>query len=243
MTPNPRIISNPEYRRELAVSEHRVQLFPMYIFAERADLNVYFPEHRSHIWFEMGVLIVPSLIMILIIIGCFVYTIRTIVIQRRFSEMMVEFINNMTHEFKTPISTIQLVCEAIAKPEVAGDPARIQQYNDIINSENRRMRNQAEKILQMAVIEEGDTTLKTETVDVHDLLRKAVDSVAVHVEAQNGSISCDLSAQQYHMKADPIHLGNVFRNLLDNAVKYSPEHPAIAISTANAQNGPSHSDK
>jgi two-component system phosphate regulon sensor histidine kinase PhoR len=178
-------------------------------------------------------MVLPTAFLMLIVVGCFIFTIRTILSQRRFATLLVDFINNMTHEFKTPIATIRLAAEAVARPDVIGDKDRVQQFNDMILGETQRMRNQTDKILQMAVLEEGDYELKLEAVDLHELIKSAVDTVVLHIENRNGTVECDLQAEQYTLTADPVHLGNVVYNLLDNASKYTPDSPRIRVSTRN----------
>jgi len=222
-----------EYADEVRASSLRANLFPHDFFAEPVELAVFFPDRTAYLWQQMGPLLAPTVVLMLIIVGCFVYTIRTIIAQRRLAGLLVDFINNMTHEFKTPISTIQLACEAIKRDDVLSERDKVRHFNDMILNENRRMKGQVDKILQMAVLEEGDYELKLEEVDMHRLIESAGEAVTLHVEGRDGSLECHLAADRHVISADPVHLGNVVCNLLDNANKYSPEKPTIRVATWN----------
>jgi two-component system phosphate regulon sensor histidine kinase PhoR len=158
---------------------------------------------------------------------------KTIVKQKRLSEALVEFINNMTHEFKTPISTIALASEAIARDDILPEREKVLRYNSIIHDENARLKQQVDKILQMAVLEEGDYELSIAPVDVHEVIRKAVGNIALQVEQKGGKIACQLEARSSVINADPVHLANIIHNILDNSNKYSPKRPHIEVSSRN----------
>ncbi|MBK7142497.1 MAG: HAMP domain-containing histidine kinase [bacterium] len=225
-----------QYREELQASPLRSRLFPNDLFAAANELVVYFPEERSFIWQQVTPLLVATMVFMLIITLCFAYTIRTIMRQRRFAELTVDFINNMTHEFKTPISTVNLAAEALLKSE-PGAESKTVRYGKMILDENQRMRNQVDKILQMAVLEEGDFELSLSDVDLHQVIGKAAEHLSLHVEHRDGKVDCRLEAPHHIVKADPVHLSNIISNILDNANKYSPEHPQITISTRNGDGG------
>jgi two-component system phosphate regulon sensor histidine kinase PhoR len=212
-------------------------LFQHDILAAGVDLRVFFPGRRVFLLQQMGPLLVPTVILMAILVGCFVYTIRTILAQRRFSGLVVDFINNMTHEFKTPISTVQLAADAIKRPDVVTDPEKVLRFNRMIQDETQRMRNQTDKILQMAVLEQGDYELKISDVDVHEVIGKAVGALTLRVENRRGRVSCDLKATQFILKADAVHFAGVIENLLDNANKYSPHEPVIEVATENVDGG------
>ncbi len=232
----PHLVQPAVYREELIRSPLRTRLFPNDIFAAPNDLVVYFPEERSFIWQQVTPLLIATTVFMLIITLCFAYTIRTIVRQRRFAELTVDFINNMTHEFKTPISTVNLAAEALLKSDRATDE-KIARYGKMILDENHRMRSQVDKILQMAVLEEGDYELHLVDVDLHEMVRRAAEHLSLHVEHRNGQLTSDLLAERHTVKADPLHVANVISNLLDNANKYSPDKPQIKISSRNGDNG------
>jgi len=143
----------------------------------------------------------------------------------------------MTHEFKTPISTISLAAEAILRRDVISDNEKVTQYSKMILDENKRMRRQAEKILQMAALEESDLSLKAIDVNLHDVINEAVDGISLAVKKRGGTISCTLNAEKDIVRGDRVHLSGIVHNLLDNANKYSPEKPEISIFTSNADGG------
>jgi two-component system phosphate regulon sensor histidine kinase PhoR len=161
--------------------------------------------------------------------------VRVIFQQKRFAGTVIDFINNMTHEFKTPISTIALASEAIAKPEVLKSRPKIRKYNSLIADENNRMKHQVDTILQMAVLERGEFELKISDVDMHSVIRTAAANITLQVEQRNGTVRMELRASDAIVRGDAVHLANVIHNLLDNAVKYSPAVPAIVIETVNAE--------
>ena len=222
-----------EYKGALKKSEFRSRLFPNDIFAAHDELALYFPQQNLYLLKQMIGLLTSSFVLLSVVVFGFVYTVRTIYKQKQFAGAMADFINNMTHEFKTPISTIALASEALANAEISKDESRLLRYNRIIRDENTRMRNQVEKILEMAALEEGDYELNIAPVDAHKVITEAAQNIALQVEKRGGKIDCALNAAEHVIEADEVHLANIVHNLLDNANKYSPEAPCIKISTAN----------
>jgi len=231
------IVQPPAYTDELRQSPYRARLFPADLFAPRHELVVYFPGHTGYLWRQMGPLFAATFVLMLVIIICFILAVRTIVVQRRLADRMVGFINNMTHEFKTPISTVALACEAINRPAVLAQQDKVVRYSRMIGDENKRMQGQVEKILQMAVLEKGDYELQLAPIDVHEIIRRAVEGITLQIEHRGGTISCTLEATAHVVLADGVHLTNVINNLLDNANKYSPQAPVVTLSTQNEDEG------
>ncbi len=232
-----RIASSPNSMDELRRSEFRSRLFPNDPFYTRNDLALYFPQQTFHLLKQTGVLFGSSLLLLALIIFSFVYTLRTIFKQERFANLLSEFINNMTHEFKTPISTISLASEALANPSVSKNREKLQRYGQIIQDENLRMRSQVEKILQMAVLERGEFELNISRVDVHETISKAIDNIELRIEKKKGQVIRNLRANPAIIEADGLHLANVIHNLLDNANKYCKTEPRIEIATYNDTEG------
>ncbi|MEE9441894.1 MAG: HAMP domain-containing sensor histidine kinase [candidate division Zixibacteria bacterium] len=230
------MLHSEEHKNELLNTNFRSQLFPMAPFMIGNELRLYFPGQRAFLWWETGPIFFLTFAFMLVIIGCFAYTIRTIIRQKRFSTLMVDFINNMTHEFKTPISTVKLACEAITRTDIIGQKEKVLQYSRMIQSENQRMSSQTEKILQMAVLEEGEVDLNLENVNVHEIILAEVGREALRIEHRKGKIETSLKAERNIIAADPIHLAGIIRNLLDNSSKYSPDIPIINVSTRNRKN-------
>lgn len=232
------VLAEPaEAAEALRGSEFRARLFPQDMFSVPGYLVVHFPGQTFYLWRQMTPILAAIVIFMGIVIVCFAATVRIMTSQRRFAGRLVDFINNMTHEFKTPLSTVALASQAISRPDVAAEPEKLARFNRMIADENQRMRHQVDKILQMAVLEEGDYELTLEEVDLHDVIARAVESFALAVESRGGRIVCDLQADRPVVTADRVHAANIIHNLLDNADKYSPDSPDIQISTRDADGG------
>jgi two-component system phosphate regulon sensor histidine kinase PhoR len=217
----------------LRKSELRALLYPSDIYPVKNFLSVVFPGSRYFLYKQILPQLILSVLFLLIIIGGFIYTIRIIFLQKKFGGLIIDFINNMTHEFKTPISTIALASEAIIQPEIHNDEVKLKKYNDIIRDENSRMKQQVDKILQMAVLEQGDYELNLAAVDLHELINNAVGNISVRIEDRGGKLETNLSASRHRIKGDAVHLINIINNILDNAIKYSPEGVHIIVQTHN----------
>lgn len=216
---------------------YRARLFPNDILSPRYELAVALVDRSSYVLSEMSAVLAMSVLFILILIISFVSTVRLLVQQRRFAGSVVDFINNMTHEFKTPIATIALAAEAIAKPEVLKSRVKLRRYNSVIADENNRMKHQVDTILQLAVLERGEFDLKRSSVDLHAVITHAAVNAALQAEQRSGSVTTALEAAVPVVFGDPVHLANIIHNLLDNALKYSPAVPTIHITTAGTSAG------
>lgn len=220
----------------LKSSEYKAKLFPTDI-NDPGTLHVYFPTKSSVVWGRLWLDLLLSLLFALIILASFAYTIRVILQQKKLSEMKNDFINNMTHEFKTPIATISLASDSITNPSVINNPDKIRRFADIIRQENKRMHGQVEKVLQMALVERGRIKLNFSDVNIHHVIDQAVSNMTLQVERREGSVTAQLNAEKCNVEGDLNHISNVINNLLDNANKYSPEKPEITVSTRNVSNG------
>jgi len=200
-------------------------------------LLVYFPDKSRHALLSLWGLLMASLFLVIIIISAFAYTTLTIIRQRKLSELKNDFINNMTHEFKTPISTVSLACQALTDKDFPRSEEMYDNYIRIIDDENRRLGVMAEKILQTAILEKGKLNLRLENVDLHKLIADVIKNIAIQVEIRDGAISTALQAKECLIKADKMHISNVIYNLLDNANKYTPRKPQIQVSTQDAEDG------
>ncbi|QQS35374.1 MAG: HAMP domain-containing histidine kinase [Ignavibacteriales bacterium] len=218
---------------ELKNSPFRTELFQADVLPFRNILVVDFPGSRFYVLRQSAPLLILSLLFVGLIIWSFTFTIKTIYKQKRFSASVVSFINNMTHEFKTPLSSISLASEAIGKPEVSNNIEKLNRYNQIIKDENTRMKKQVEKILEMSVLEEGDYELNLTNVDVHDILIQAVNNASLQVEPLHGKIISILEADKHFIPGDVVHISNIFHNVIDNAIKYSKDKPEIKITTSS----------
>ncbi len=200
-------------------------------------LLVYFPQEHFFILEKLYKLLFVSLGLFFIIIGSFSFSIVVINRQKKLSEMKNDLINNMTHEFKTPISTISLVCEALRDKDVKKSDEIYNNYVSVIDEENSRLRTMAEHILRSATIDSGRLKLHKEKVDLHEIIQNAVNSKKINAESRGGEVKLELKAKNSTVFADRIHITNVFVNMLDNAIKYNLKEPIIQISTRNLRDG------
>jgi len=232
------VLTNTVDQKEMLLkSEFRTNLFTRDIIPTGNYLSIYFPDQQTFligkIWFSLA----SSILLVLVIIGIFGYAIYTIMTQKKISEIKNDFINNMTHEFKTPISTVALACEALQDEDVKKNETFVKRYISIIQAENKRLGMQVEKVLQMATLDKKDFKLKLEKLDVHEVIDRALGNINIQIEKRQGVIKKQLLADTKEVIADEVHLTNIIYNLLDNANKYSPEKPEISISTKNYNGG------
>ncbi len=218
-------------------SEFRTNLFTRDIIPAGNYLSVYFPDQQTFLLGKIWISLASSVLLVLVIIGIFGYALHTILMQKKLSEIKNDFINNMTHEFKTPISTVALACEALQDGEVKKNGEFFSRYISIIQAENRRLGQQVEKVLQMATLEKKDFKLKLETLNIHEVIDRALENIHIQIEKRGGMVKKHLLAENQNVVADEVHLTNIIYNLLDNANKYSRESPEITISTNNTENG------
>jgi len=199
-------------------------------------LCVIVPHQQRLIWKEMIWFILGAVLFTLIITAAFFITIRTLLKQKKLSEIKSDFINNMTHEFKTPLATISLAVDALKNEKVAGDPEKTRYFTGIIKEENKRMNKQVETILQAALLDKQEVQLKLKRMDAHDLISSALNNIRLQVEEKNGKLEVDMEAEKDIILADEVHFTNLINNLLDNAVKYSKDDLHLKLSTKNAGN-------
>ncbi len=217
-------------------SPYKVHLFGG---EERAPgyLQIYFPGQRSFLWSRVLPSMLTSLLFTSLVLFCFAYTIYVIFRQKQVSEMKTDFINNMTHEFKTPIATISLATDSITNSTVINNENKIKRFAGIIKQENKRMLNQVEKVLQMAKIDKKEFQLKITDVNLNDVIYQATENAKLKILKRNGTLETSLEAQAPIVQGDVTHLSNIFNNLLDNAEKYSNDNPEIFVSTKEVNNG------
>jgi two-component system, OmpR family, phosphate regulon sensor histidine kinase PhoR len=208
-------------------------------FPKLADANYYFtvrfPKRSSNLLGNMGVMIGFSIISLMTVFF-FIYSMLIILRQKRLSELQKDFINNMTHEFKTPISTIKVAADVFASnPFIQGD-ARLSKYAQIMREQNNRLNTQVEKVLQLTRIDKNTLDLNKEVINLHELLDTVLPSIQVKVEGLNGALEQRLRAKQPYVKADSLHLTNIIHNLLDNAIKYCKDaKPEILVITEDTE--------
>jgi two-component system phosphate regulon sensor histidine kinase PhoR len=214
-----------------------INLYPNDIIGPQTILSISFPDQfgflLKQIWFTLS----SSVFLVVLIIFSFAYAVLTIIRQKKLSEMKNDFINNMTHELKTPISTVSLACEALQDQEISRNESFFNKYVQVINDENNRLGRQVEKVLQMARLEREDFKLNLERLDLHEIVENSIGNIKLQVEKRGGNITCDLHASRTNLNSDEVHMTNILNNLLDNANKYSPGEPEINIRTENSGTG------
>jgi len=228
---------SPNFRKELIEKGNAFILFQSDIYTSPEYLLIFFPREKQFLLTELWGMLLISIILIIVIVSSFTYTIATISRQKRLSEMKNDFINNMTHEFKTPISTISLACEALCDKEIRSSGEFLDNYLSMIQEENKRLAGMAEKILQTAVIDKGQLKMNREIIDLHEIITDVIKNLRIQVEIKDGEIKRRFKATKSQIMGDKVHVTNLVYNLLDNANKYSPRKPMIRIVTENATNG------
>ena len=199
-------------------------------------LSIIVPHQESLIWKEMIWFVLGSILFTLIITTAFFITIRTLLKQKKLSEIKSDFINNMTHEFKTPLATISLAVDALKNEKVSGDKEKTNYFTGIIKEENKRMNKQVETILQAALLDKQEVQLNLKKLPAHDLIVSALNNINLQVEEKGGKLEAELGAEKDLILANEVHFTNLINNLLDNAVKYSKENLFIKLTTKNTGN-------
>ncbi len=197
--------------------------------------GIMFPSKTLYILNTMNIWLISSFVLLAAIIF-FAYAIFIILRQKRLSEVQKDFINNMTHEFKTPLSTIGISATVLTDPEIAKDQDRLQNYAAIILNQNKRLENQIEKVLQLAKIEKNKLDLKKEEIDLHEMINRVAKNFEMNIKDMGGELKLQLGAKDPLIFGDRLHVSNVIYNLVDNAIKYSNDNPSITVSTYSDEN-------
>jgi len=226
-----------KYSEQLTKESYYYDLSPLgSAFGYPNKLLLYFPNEKRHVLNQLWFMLFLSILLFIIIILSFYFSIYTINKQKKLSVMKNDFINNMTHEFKTPISTISLACEALKDDDIKKTERLYDNYIGVIDIENKRLSSMAEQILQTAIMDKGQLKLNQTELDVHELIQRAIVSKNIEVHNKHGHVKSRMLAENHNVVGDKIHLTNVIINLLDNAIKYNISNPEIIINTIN-QNG------
>ncbi|RYD73021.1 MAG: HAMP domain-containing histidine kinase [Sphingobacteriales bacterium] len=219
--------------QKLENSVYQSQLFPNDFFLEPNFIKLQFPKENVYILQKMSSILGSSLVFIVIIILTFMWMMRRFLEQKKLSEMKTDFINNMTHEFKTPITTIALASEALRDTDVQKSENRVNRLAEVIQEENHRLEGQVERVLQIARLQKGELQLDKEPINIHEIIEKAISQVSLIIDEKHGQLNCNLAAKNAVIKGDKVHLTNIIYNLLDNAIKYSKDNPEISINSYN----------
>jgi two-component system phosphate regulon sensor histidine kinase PhoR len=224
-------------KNDFLKSKYQVRLFPDNFIKQDLILSVIFPERTNYVLGSMQWILGGSMLFSLFILATFGLSLFFLIRQKKISEMKSDFINNMTHEFKTPIATISLAADTITNSKVINDEASIRHFIGMIKKENSRMNKKVETILQIASLDKKEIEFKFENVSLHTIIEHAIETIEIQVHQRNGKINLNLNAEEPYLYGDFEHLTNLVNNLLDNAIKYSPELPEITITTKNWEKG------
>lgn len=200
-------------------------------------LSIYFPGKTGFVLRQMEVWLLLSVFFLVVLIVSFIWVALTLFRQKKISEMRTDFINNLTHELKTPIATSSLAAEMLLRPEISCEETKVKKYAGVILDENLRLQNHVEQVLQVAIFEKGQQRFKFRRTNIHQLLQSVLESFDLRISENEVKININLDAQRHIVVADKAHILNVFYNLVDNAIKYSPENPEIEIKTWNTKKG------
>ncbi len=236
MFKNPIFISDG-FRAEDLQSEYSIGLAPDEDAMNQETLYISIHEDKNIVIRQMWWIILTSIIFTTIIVSAFVVTVRTLFNQKKISEIKSDFINNMTHELKTPLATISLAIDALTNEKVIHDAEKVKIYSSMIKEENKRMNKQVEKILQAARLEKEEIKLNLQRLDAHIAINKVAENLALQIQEKNGTLTLRLKASNPMIEADEVHFSNIIFNLLDNAMKYSANAPHIEVETFSHGNG------
>lgn len=214
-------------------SRLRTLLYPAEMFLDRNELVVYFPNEQKHVLSSITGMLGLSVGLILVIVGVFFSTVKMLLRQKKITRVKNDLINNITHEFKTPISTISLACEALNEPTLSTEKTSVMRYTKIIKEENDRLKIMVETLLNTAAMEKSEFSLTKEETDLHDLIRSGAMMYDEALKQKEGKIVFELNASPSIVYCDDFHVTNIIANLIDNAIKYNERKPEITISTRN----------
>jgi|WetSurSiteA1Bulk_404760.scaffolds.fasta_scaffold01307_9 two-component system, OmpR family, phosphate regulon sensor histidine kinase PhoR len=212
---------------------YRVQLFADDVYANSNYLTIYFPDKKSFLFKSLGYLTFSSVLLTLAILVSFALTVFVMFRQKRLSEIRSDFVSNMTHELKTPISTISLASQMLSDKSIPVEMKNTEQISKIIAEECKRLGSQVEKVLQTAVFDKGRLKLRLGEVNMHEIISGVIENFSIQVRNRNGKITSWLNAAEFMLEADQVHITNLLSNLLDNAIKYCNRNPEIVVETSN----------
>jgi len=213
---------------------YKARLLPADYITPTTYLHLWFPNQESYLIKTLWPLLLSSGLFMVTIVLAFGYTIRTILRQKKVSDIKNDFINNITHELKTPIATISLACEALADPTMSASPVKVSKFVKMIKDENKRLGVLVERVLRSAVLDRSEVEMSRDSINLHEIIEMAIRNIELQAKSKGGKIDKSLNADTSDIIGDKIHLTNVVFNLLDNAVKYSGETPTIKVTTHNS---------
>ncbi|MDR0659835.1 MAG: HAMP domain-containing histidine kinase [Prevotellaceae bacterium] len=205
--------------------------------ANKYYLQLHLPSQSFVIIQSMGVMFIASIVLILAMLAIFIATLSVIFRQKRIAEIRNDFVSNMTHELKTPIATISLAAQMLEDKNIPVELKRVDHLSKMVKEESKRLGLLVEKVLQMAIFDRGTFKLKRKQLNLHSIIRKVVENYSLQLQAKDVKVTCELNAESAEIYADEVHITNIVSNLIDNALKYSKESPAISICTLNKNGG------
>ncbi|REC44824.1 MULTISPECIES: sensor histidine kinase [Chryseobacterium] len=208
------------------------------LFTDTKDRTLYtlalvFPKKEYSLAMNNWPMLLGTFLSLLTILGIYIISINYMMRQKKLAEVKTDFINNMSHEFKTPLATISVATDSLANDKIATNPDKVKYYSNLIKQENLRMKKQVENVLNMSKLERNEVELFLRETNVRELIKKTTESFNLIIQQRNGKLTQEFNATHYNFKIDEFHISNMLVNLLDNANKYSPEAPEISIKTKN----------
>lgn len=231
------ISTKPQTNKNSKIHTYTTELFQGDLGSAPGMLTIHFPNKRMIIADNMSYLFLPMAALLILLIGSYAYTLSIIFKQKKISEMKTDFINNMTHEFKTPVATIMIASESLKDEEIAQDKNRVERLANIIYDENVRLGNHIERVLNIAKLEKQNLKINKEPIEINALVKGVLESMQLQLQKADGQFHLALNATNDTIIGDELHLSNVLFNLVDNAIKYSSKAPNITVSTSNQKNG------
>jgi two-component system phosphate regulon sensor histidine kinase PhoR len=229
------IVSNKKYLDKIIKSPYQAVIYSGSIFNNPDYLSIYFPRKNAYLFKNIWTTLLISVLFLTIIILSFIYSIKTIFSQKKLSVIKSDFINNITHELKTPLSTISLASEALSVTPIA-DEDKLKRYLGLIKDETKRLQSLIENVLTTSITEKEGFKLNKEKVDLFDVIKETVNRTQVNIEANNGKLDFDFDTDDIKVYGDKLHLTNVFYNLFDNAIKYRKGQPEIKLTISVQKN-------
>lgn len=229
------VFATPNYEHHSSNHFFSSQLFPNDVFAKDNYLNIYFPEEHNYIIRSTGYLSITSILLMLTILAGFFAAIHIMFKQKRLSQIKNDFVNNMTHELKTPISTISLASQMLKDDSIPIERKNVGHISSIIEEESKRLSYQVEKVLKTALLEQGTIKLKRKAIDIHHIIENVCKNFEIQIQQHSGKMHVAYEARESTVWIDEVHFTNILLNLLDNALKYTRTTPEITIKTK--QNG------
>ena len=228
--------SSKSYDPNLKAAMFKYRLYPGDVVSSGYQLLIDFPDRQNYLAKQMGPTLLASILLIVIVVFAFYSAVSTIFKQKKVSEIKNDFISNMTHELKTPISTISLACEAIEDPDVASNSDSMMNFIGMISDENKRLGKLVEKVLQTSLLEKGNLKIQKQSYPLHEIVKEAVQSFKIQFVRQNGNIELG-RIDNVFFSVDRVHFSNVIINLLDNALKYSTDNPITKVELISKSDG------